>query len=200
MSKDLTPQSNDIIFYSSPHGDVRVEVFFQEETFWLCQKKMAELFGVESNTVTYHLEEIYQSGELELKEWDDYDFFTKEDCKIEAKSSAYIHSWKQKEFSKILFSIEPTRRFNEEWYYVLEKKRQADICIFCLLHHKDQNTIIPMNLEQWTFYLVRTSDLNDKFPLQNSISLKGILNMEHEQCDYLSLKKVFDMFSRSIKH
>ena len=41
MSKDLTPQSNDIIFYSSPEGDVRVEVFFQEETFWLNQKKMA---------------------------------------------------------------------------------------------------------------------------------------------------------------
>lgn len=65
MNKDFTPQSNDIIFYSSPDGDVRVEVFFQEETFWLSQKKMAELFGVESNTITYHLKEIYQSGELE---------------------------------------------------------------------------------------------------------------------------------------
>lgn len=65
MSKDLTPQSNELIFYSSPDGDVRVEVFFQEETFWLSQKKMAELFGVESNTITYHLKEIYQSGELE---------------------------------------------------------------------------------------------------------------------------------------
>ncbi len=65
MTKDLIPQSNDIIFYSSPVGDVKVEVFFQEETFWLSQKKMAELFGVESNTVTYHLKEIYQSGELE---------------------------------------------------------------------------------------------------------------------------------------
>ena len=65
MSKDLTPQSSDIIFYSSPAGDVKVEVFFQEETFWLNQKKMADLFGVESNTITYHLKEIYQSGELQ---------------------------------------------------------------------------------------------------------------------------------------
>jgi hypothetical protein len=64
MSKELTPQSNELIFYSSPDGDVRVEVFFQEETFWLSQKKMAELFGVESNTITYHLKEIFQSGEL----------------------------------------------------------------------------------------------------------------------------------------
>lgn len=66
MNKSITPQSNDIIFYSSPKGDVRVGVFFQEETFWLSQKKMAELFGVESNTITYHLKEIYQSGELHL--------------------------------------------------------------------------------------------------------------------------------------
>jgi hypothetical protein len=67
MHKKPTPQSNEIIFYSSPNGDVRVEVFFQEETFWLSQKRMAELFGVESNTVTYHLKEIFQSGELQLE-------------------------------------------------------------------------------------------------------------------------------------
>ena len=58
-------QSNELIFYSSPDGHIKVEVFFQEETFWLSQKKMAELFGVESNTITYHLKEIFQSRELE---------------------------------------------------------------------------------------------------------------------------------------
>ncbi len=57
--------SNDIIFYSSAKGDVKIDVHFEDETFWLSQKRMAELFGVESNTVTYHLKEIYQSGELE---------------------------------------------------------------------------------------------------------------------------------------
>ena len=68
MSKEITPQDNhesDIIFYTTPGGAVHIEVFFQSETFWLSQKKMAELFGVESNTITYHLKEIYQSGELE---------------------------------------------------------------------------------------------------------------------------------------
>jgi hypothetical protein len=43
---------------------VRVEVLFEGETFWLSQKKMAELFGVESHTITYHLQEIYKSSEL----------------------------------------------------------------------------------------------------------------------------------------
>ena len=65
MSKDNTPQSNEIIFYSSPDGDVRVEVFFQEETFWLNQKKMAELFGVDVRTVNEHLQNIYKTNELD---------------------------------------------------------------------------------------------------------------------------------------
>ncbi len=58
-------QHNDIIFYSTPTGNVKIEVIFNEETFWLIQKRMAELFGVESHTITYHLKEIYKTGELE---------------------------------------------------------------------------------------------------------------------------------------
>ena len=65
MSQELTPQENEIILYSTPDGVVRVEVFFQGETFWLSQKKMGELFGVESHTITYHLQEIYKSAELQ---------------------------------------------------------------------------------------------------------------------------------------
>lgn len=65
VNNELTPQENDIIFYSTPDGAVHIEVFFQNETFWLSQKKMGELFGVESNTITYHLKEIYKSAELQ---------------------------------------------------------------------------------------------------------------------------------------
>lgn len=64
MNDKLNPQFSDIIFYSSPDGDVHVEVFFGDETFWLSQKRMAELFGVEVHTVNYHLKEIFKSGEL----------------------------------------------------------------------------------------------------------------------------------------
>lgn len=55
---------NDILLYTDAKGKVKVEVIYEEETFWLSQKKMAELFDVESHTITYHLKEIYQSGEL----------------------------------------------------------------------------------------------------------------------------------------
>jgi hypothetical protein len=54
-----------MIFYETPQGKISVSVRFENETFWLTQKAMAELFGVESHTVTYHLKEIYKTDELD---------------------------------------------------------------------------------------------------------------------------------------
>ncbi len=62
---DKNPQFNDILLYSTSNGTVKVEVLYEDETFWLSQKRMAELFGVESHTITYHLKEIFKSEELE---------------------------------------------------------------------------------------------------------------------------------------
>ena len=56
--------ASDIIFYSTPQGEVRVEVFFEDETFWLSQKKIAELFDKDVRTVNEHLNRIFQEGEL----------------------------------------------------------------------------------------------------------------------------------------
>jgi len=55
----------EILIYSTPEGNGSVEVFFEEETFWLSQKKMAELFGVDVRTINEHLKNIFESGELE---------------------------------------------------------------------------------------------------------------------------------------
>jgi len=63
--KSITMQESQIILYTTPKGDVKVEIRFEDETFWLTQKKIAELFDVEVNTVNYHLKEIFKSGELE---------------------------------------------------------------------------------------------------------------------------------------
>jgi len=63
-ANEQAPLHHEIILYATPDGNVRVEVLFESESFWLTQKKMAELFGVESHTITYHLQEIYKSNEL----------------------------------------------------------------------------------------------------------------------------------------
>lgn len=59
--------NNDIIFYTTQSGDVKIEVFFSEETFWLPQKRIAELFAVNVRTINEHLKNIFASGELDEK-------------------------------------------------------------------------------------------------------------------------------------
>jgi len=54
-----------ILFYETALEKSTIEVLYEDETFWLSQKKMAALFGVEVNTINYHLKEIFKSGELE---------------------------------------------------------------------------------------------------------------------------------------
>lgn len=63
MANELT-QTSKFILYTSPNGDIKLDVFIQDETLWLTQKMMAELFDVEVNTINYHLKEIFKSGEL----------------------------------------------------------------------------------------------------------------------------------------
>jgi hypothetical protein len=58
------PLHNEIILYATPDGAVRVEVLFEGETFWLTQRRMADLFGVGVQTINHHLQEIYKSYEL----------------------------------------------------------------------------------------------------------------------------------------
>lgn len=62
--ENSVPKKGDIILYSSDAGDVRVEVLFQEDTLWLTQKQIAELFEVDVRTVSEHLKSIFSSGEL----------------------------------------------------------------------------------------------------------------------------------------
>lgn len=53
------------LIYGNPNGKVRVDVFVQEETVWLTQKAMSELFDTTPQNITIHLKNIFESGELQ---------------------------------------------------------------------------------------------------------------------------------------
>ncbi len=63
MAKNLTPKS-EFLLYTSPDGDVKVEVFFQDETVWLTQQLLAELFDTTKQNISLHLKNIFEEGEL----------------------------------------------------------------------------------------------------------------------------------------
>ena len=64
MSEEEMKKS-DFLLYTSPDGSVKVEVFFENETVWLTQAKMSELFNVDRSVITKHIANIFESKELD---------------------------------------------------------------------------------------------------------------------------------------
>ncbi|SHG48648.1 Uncharacterized conserved protein [Salegentibacter echinorum] len=64
--KNIKPSDelSDFILYTAPSGEVKIEIYVQNETVWLTQQKIAALFGVDRSVVTKHLKNIFSEGEL----------------------------------------------------------------------------------------------------------------------------------------
>ena len=66
MNKKYLPSNQtNFLLYTGNDGKVNVEVFLKDETVWLTQKAMAELFGVKIPAISKHLSNIFESGELQ---------------------------------------------------------------------------------------------------------------------------------------
>lgn len=59
------PERVGLAFYTNDLGEVEVEVYMADDNMWMSQQIMSQLFGVEENTITYHIQEIFKSGELD---------------------------------------------------------------------------------------------------------------------------------------
>ena len=106
------------------------------------------------------------------EEWMPFDLATPEGVKIEVKSSAYLQSWKQSRLSSIQFSIRPARLWNPETNEIESRPaRSADLYVFALLAHREKATLDPLDLDQWSFYVVPTRRLNEHTGDQEKISL-----------------------------
>ena len=130
-------------------------------------------------------------------DWDKYDLITPEGISIEVKTSGYIQTWEQDKLSNIVFGIRPTLGWDSETNtYSSDKIRQADVYVFCVHKHKEQETINPLDISQCDFYILQTEVLNSKAPEQKSASLASILKMGAEKCEfseiYDKIRKLFD--------
>jgi len=118
-------------------------------------------------------------------EWAAWDLTSPEGIRIEVKSAAYLQSWTQKEFSKISFSIRPARVWDAVTGIVdKEPQRSADVYVFCLLKHQEKETLDPLNLEQWEFYVLSTAELNNYTRSKTSITLPSLQRLAKKSIQY----------------
>ena len=67
LTKKISPKDEltDFLLYTAPEGDIKVEVILNNESVWLTQKSIANLFGVNVPAISKHLNNIFETGELE---------------------------------------------------------------------------------------------------------------------------------------
>ena len=121
-------------------------------------------------------------------EWDPFDVITGEGIRVEVKSAAYLQSWHQNALSTIRFGTRPTSAWDAAaGTFADERKRQADVYVFCLLDHKEKATVDPLNVAQWKFFVLATERLNAVLGEQKSVGLNGLRSMGAEESDYENL-------------
>ena len=106
------------------------------------------------------------------EKWAPYDVKTPDGIKVEVKTSGYIQTWYQTEISAPRFDIAPKLAWDagsNGW--ADEKKRRAEVYVFCLHHHKAQSNVNPLDMSQWTFYVLSTAVLEREIPEQESIGI-----------------------------
>jgi hypothetical protein len=110
--------------------------------------------------------------------WASWDLTTPDGIRVEVKSAAYLQSWGQKGFSTITFNTPKTLAWDADGgRYADVAQRQAQVYVFALLAHTDKATLNPLDLDQWTFYVLATSVLDARTRSQHSITLRTLAGL-----------------------
>jgi hypothetical protein len=121
--------------------------------------------------------------------WGSYDLQLDNGIKIEVKSSGYLQTWKQKRLSKPIFNMPKTLAWDHiEGTLEKEKKRQADVYIFALHAHETQETINPLDTNQWEFYVLSTKVLDAKVGDAKQITLEKLIKLDAIKCSFEDIK------------
>lgn len=121
--------------------------------------------------------------------------------KIEIKSKAFLQSWEQEKLElNPLFVVKKSQQLDEEKNkYSGAPKRQADIYVLALLAEKDKSKIDPLDLAQWTFFVLPTSVLNSRERSQHSIALNSLKDLpETIEADFTTLKQAIFKASEKV--
>ena len=124
-------------------------------------------------------------------EWDAVDIITPDNTRIEVKSSAYLQSWKCKSLSKIQFDIAPKKSWDSATNtYYGTVGRNSDIYVFCIFATKSPALANLLDLSQWAFYILPTKTLDQKVPIQKTITLSSLIKLGAIKSDYQGIASV----------
>ena len=121
-------------------------------------------------------------------EWAAYDLLDPREISIEVKSASYIQSWHQDHLSAISFNCPKSIAWDPDTNRQSDaSRRQAEVYVFALLAHQEQETLDPFNLSQWEFYVLPTVTLDRRERSQHSIALKSLRALHGDPVGFAAL-------------
>ena len=119
------------------------------------------------------------------EEWAPYDVRSPDGIRIEVKTSGYTQTWQQQSLSTPRFGIGKSYAWsNETGTFSPAPRRSADVYVFCLHHHKDQDTINPLDMSQWTFYILPTAMLDRMAGDQATVGIGSLQRIGAQRVSY----------------
>ena len=105
---DLVPNQNNFILYTTPDGAVELNVLLENETIWLTQEQMSQLFDRERSVITKHIANVFREGELEEKSNVQILHISDSDKRIRKENAKDSKKWNQNrwEFKNWIFKTE----------------------------------------------------------------------------------------------
>ncbi len=175
IEKHLKSGSEQLIFNNNPIGTTLLD-FWRWTVSDIVSNATRGIFAefIIANAMKIDIKQVRD-------EWSAFDLITPEGIKLEIKSAAYMQSWKQKEKSVISFSIKSSLRWDPTTgTYDSNKKRQADVYVFCLLKPEVKAGLDPLNINQWGFYIIPAKIIDSDKKENKSISLSSIQKIANE--------------------
>ncbi len=119
-------------------------------------------------------------------EWAAHDLVTPDGITIEVKSSAYLQSWWQEKETAPRFGIAPTQGWDSATgSYSKEKARHSDVYVFCLLgHRRDKARLDPLDLSQWSFYVLAAAVLDERVKEQKDIGVGPLMKLGAKEVSF----------------
>ncbi len=158
---------------------------FSIQDFWVWMASDVLNNTLRGTVAEYIVSQATEASAPVRVEWDTVDITTPEGIKIEVKSAAYLQSWHQDRPSAISFGIAKTYPWDwEKNQYGETQVRSADVYVFCVLAHLNAQTVKPLDLTQWKFYVLPTRTLDTSLGDQKTVSLSRLKELGAEPLDY----------------
>lgn len=132
-------------------------------------------------------------------DWDAWDVRTASGLKIEVSSAGYLQSWQQPTLSPIWFDIAPPQGGDPRAAQAPRPiERSADVYVFALHAHQDKDTLDPLDVAQWRFFVVPTHLLDQRHPHRKRLGLESVQRLVIRSVEHAELAREVETVAASI--